>query len=137
MSESTLWDYMRRGLPRGHWRRIENVVLSGDPDVNGCVDGTECWIELKVLDAWPKRKTTPVRIDHYTKHQRQWAIDRTQAGGKCFLFVRVIDEYFLFTGLKAAMFVGDLTKAMWYSYAIGHWDNKVDWEDFICKLKSI
>lgn len=48
MRESTLWTLIRDRLP-GHLTRIENLAGIGQPDVNACYDGSEVWIELKMM----------------------------------------------------------------------------------------
>ena len=49
MKESQFWALVKGKLP-GHVERVENALTRGTPDVNMCVEGTEFWLELKVLD---------------------------------------------------------------------------------------
>lgn len=134
MAESSLWNYLRKNMRgHGHWIRIENSVELGTPDVNGCMDGEEIWIELKALKDWPKRASTQVKIKHYTKEQKQWILDRHHAGGNAFLFARVAREYFLFKP-GAAQFVDKMTREQWHEYAHMHSINRVDWDEFRRKL---
>ena len=112
MSEKSLWTFTRNGVKSVvpshelHIERIENGVALGTPDVNYCIRGQAGWIELKFLPEWPKRSTTLVRVDHFTKEQRIFLHNYSMAGGRCFVWVQVKDEYFLFDGLIAAMFLG-------------------------------
>ena len=46
--ESLLWKQLRDNLPKVHWQRIETGITgAGVPDVNGCLDGKEVWVELQ------------------------------------------------------------------------------------------
>jgi hypothetical protein len=51
-----------------HFQRIETNVGLGVPDVNGCGDGVEFWLELKVSSAKDPQaemlKTVRVAISH-------------------------------------------------------------------------
>lgn len=48
--ESKFWGQIREGMMTSvDWLRLENLVTAGPPDVNGCLDGREVWIELKIM----------------------------------------------------------------------------------------
>lgn len=104
MNESSMWRSVRPVLVDANLdpHRIENAALCGTPDVN-YLHG---WVELKFKKEWPKRKTTPVRIPHFTQQQRNFLMKRHNLGGKAFLLLRVEDEWLLFDGLTAAYAVG-------------------------------
>jgi hypothetical protein len=94
--EAAFWDWLRRmyiaQLPPGgiwHHQRIEDLISSGIPDHNLCVQGREYWLELKSLTHWPVRDSTPVRFERYTLEQRDWLRNRWRAGGRSFLVLRV------------------------------------------------
>lgn len=89
-------------LPHADVMSVENEVRPGTPDINGCIDGSEFWIECKLLPSWPKRTSTPVRIKTFTKEQRLWLKSRWSAGGSCWLMLKVADtrQWFLFPGSK-------------------------------------
>jgi len=84
---------------------VENLVGASMPDVN-IVTG---WVELKRADGWPVRLTTPLRLDHYTDGQREWLLDRWNAGGGAWLCLKVRSEYFAWDA-PAAQKVGFLTR---------------------------
>ena len=90
--EAGLWKELRRAIlmayPNSDLVRIENVLTSGTPDVNGCVEGTDFWCELKVIALLPPRNG-PVRIPHYTQDQRLWIRRRGLAGGRVGLLLQV------------------------------------------------
>ena len=60
--EQRLWDRMRKRLSgSGIWfQRIENGVGAGRPDLDALCKGTFTPVELKQVDGWPTRETTPV-----------------------------------------------------------------------------
>ncbi len=84
--ESALWDRIRDTaiptlLATGHavdLQRLENLVGVGHPDVEGCIDGQQVWIELK-SEARPKRKDTPIRPKLRTS-QSEWHKTRAAVG---------------------------------------------------------
>lgn len=84
--ESSLWTRLSgTGVPalraRGHrvdLQRVENVAVSGHPDVEGCIDGAQVWIELK-SNLRPKRAGTPIR-PKCRESQSIWHKQRAAAG---------------------------------------------------------
>ena len=87
---------------------VENGASPGTPDVN-YIDG---WIEVKLVDDWPKRAATPVRIKHFTPEQRATLLQRCLRGGRAFLLVYRPDnnEVYIFDGMYAAHAVGNVTE---------------------------
>lgn len=75
------------GLERLDMRRVENLVGRGTPDVEGCWDGRQFWIELKGADR-PGRRASPVRYD-LTRPQVLWHRRRWACGGAVWLYLRV------------------------------------------------
>lgn len=137
-SEKTFRAYMAKGLkPYGHIVQIENEILVGQPDTNYCVEGSEGNIELKYISEWPKRRGNIVRIHHYTKEQRMWIFKRAMALGSVFLFVKVVNEYFLFTAFPAIEKVGiNLTMHGFYGQAYHTWADKINFEELKEVLKK-
>lgn len=71
MKEATLWRAIKKNLPMVHWQRIESgATAQGIPDLNGCYQGKEVWIELKV------------ESNQLSKWQKNWAKVRRKAGGR-------------------------------------------------------
>jgi hypothetical protein len=58
--------------------RLENAVGVGHPDVEGCVNGTQIWIELKTV-ARPAKVETVVR-PKLRPSQEIWHRERSAAG---------------------------------------------------------
>lgn len=83
-------------------RPVENPVDPGFPDVE-YIGGT---LELKAVDAWPKRADTPLRLDHYTLEQRIWHERRHHRGGRIHVLLQVGREFLLFRGADAARHLG-------------------------------
>lgn len=71
-----------------HLKRIENSVGSGHPDVEGCIDGGQIWLELK-SEPRPKRPTTKIRFK-VRQSQDIWLQERVRAGCRiCYALLQV------------------------------------------------
>lgn len=85
--ESSLWQRCRTGLKhlkkcghKEHFCRLENSAGEGNPDVEGCIDGSQCWIELKSNDR-PARVGTVIR-SKTRESQSIWHRERTASGSR-------------------------------------------------------
>lgn len=85
--ESSLWQRCRTGLKQlracghvAHFCRLENSAGDGNPDVEGVINGEQCWIELKSCER-PKREATLIR-PKTRESQSIWHRQRTGAGSK-------------------------------------------------------
>ncbi len=97
MTESSqIWTRTREHLsPFGKLVRVENPADPGTPDV--CyllrryprVPPVCGWLELKLVPAWPARRSTPLVIDHLTREQVNWATSWALTGGRVFALVQV------------------------------------------------
>ena len=83
--EKALWQRVRKGGVAlkllGHrvmLTRVENMVDEGTPDVEGCINSAQVWVELKSC-ARPARASTPVRPKSRPS-QSDWHRERTAAG---------------------------------------------------------
>lgn len=93
--EKSLWQRVRKAgqalkrIGHGvHLRRVENAVGTGDPDVNGCIDGGIFDIELK-SEHRPARSATPIR-PKVRADQEIWLRERVEAGCKtAFVLIQV------------------------------------------------
>lgn len=102
MKESAFWGTVRDHLsPFGRLDRIENAVASGMADVayvlrrpgrNAAEFG---WLELKVTN-FPARASTPLRIDHLTKEQVDFAVGWSAEGVRAHMLVKAPPWYLLF-----------------------------------------
>ena len=79
MKESQFWALVKGKLP-GHVERVENALTRGTPDVNMCYEGSELWLELKVLDAKGNCELRPEQI--------LWHRKRQENGGRVFVLAR-------------------------------------------------
>lgn len=96
--ESAYWDWLRQGFEKGdHYHRVENLVRASAPDLEVCVrttdmdgrpaEGVQFWAELKSSKR-PLRETSALDFKVY-EGQADWAKRRREAGGRCFLLIRV------------------------------------------------
>jgi hypothetical protein len=87
-----VWPHLRDAAKgRVHWERIENLVGSGRPDVNGCHGGVTVDIENKVYDG----NKLKFRIS-----QPPWITKRCLAGGRVFVLARKKDTFYLYHGAR-------------------------------------
>lgn len=116
--ETALWgwlkDHLRELRPLLHdVQRIENVVATGTPDVEGCIDGETFWCELKVAYEMANDR---VRVKITTQQVRR-ALRRVRAGGRSWVLVRVCgptwrdNEHFLIAGDDAEELLEPVTLA--------------------------
>jgi hypothetical protein len=85
--ESSLWKRIKAGAAALHGlgtridlKRLENAVAAGHPDVEGCIDGQQIWIELK-SELRPARLATPIRFK-VRPAQSIWHKQRGRAGSR-------------------------------------------------------
>jgi len=109
-AEARMWKRLRPFLIAAKLDpvRVENPIHPGTPDVNTI----GCWIELKCVEGWPVRESTPLRISHFVPAQRVWLYRRWKhAPGTTFLLleVRAERQWLLFDGDVAAKIVGRVT----------------------------
>ena len=92
--ESRLWKVLRDGITDVHWTRIESWSSPGVPDVNGCAEFGEFWIELKII------KNNRVLL---SPHQIAWLLTRSRHGGRSFILAREAGRspLILFSGEQA------------------------------------
>lgn len=76
--ETDLWRTIRDGTANFdvHWTRVEAWSLPGVPDLNGCMQGMDFWVELKVLTTKSDKK-----FPKWRPHQVAWQTSRTSVGG--------------------------------------------------------
>ena len=92
-----------------HAVSVENSVSTpGYPDV----DYAGGKLELKWAREWPKRETTPLRLDHYTDAQKRWHAARQRAGGLVHVLLQVRNEWLLFDSLTAAIWLGEFPRSV-------------------------
>lgn len=114
LPEQRLYDWLQRKWGGAVFvERIENRVKRDTPDMFVAYQDLAGWVELKVLDEFPKRATTAVRVSHWTTGQRYWMSRAACYGVKTWLVVRVRDEVFVFDGQRAVHHVDKWTQAEW------------------------
>ena len=81
MKESELWihlNQLQKTKNNWHLMRIESNTINGIPDVNGCINGVDFWLELKSKE---------IKNCGLSKYQINWHTDRLAAGGKVFILL--------------------------------------------------
>lgn len=131
MSDGNLRTIFRTRLPEAHWQGIETWSTGqGVPDMNGCLQGHEFWIENKLAKGWKV---------NFEPGQVAWAERRIRAGGRVFLAVRrqatagprrggAFDELWLFRGQESRAVEADGLKGK--QSVLGIWHNgpaRWDW----------
>lgn len=80
---------MRDALPQAMWTRLENLVGQGMPDVHGCYQGVDVWIENKLVKGH--------RII-FQPTQPAWMMKRMAHGGRVYVLARKGDDLLLWSG---------------------------------------
>jgi len=130
MSESAMWRNMRERM-HPHWQeatRHEDKFNAGIADLSFVCGNMHGWIELKQMDAWPKRPGTIVSCKHYTAVQRAFLKAKGRHGGNAWLFVKIGREYMLFDWEEAQLF-GTLNGADTRKLAGYVWSNRMNWAE--------
>ena len=122
MLESTMRQIVVKALKPLDAISVENPARPGTPDIN-YVEG---WIELKILDAWPVREDTKVKVACFTPQQRVWLRRRVSRGGNAFFLIRIADDWLMYHGDVAATIIGDADKRQMINEAILWSKNKLD-----------
>lgn len=116
-----------------HAVSVENgMTHPGTPDVSYAGG----WIELKAMEHWPVRPTTPLRVPHFTPQQRIWLMRRYRAGGRVFLLLTVGNDWLLFKGSVAAMHLGYNPKSTLYDWAMATWSGTPPQEELLKCLSN-
>ena len=106
MSEKNAYSTLRKNAfkPGDRIDRIENAVVTGMPDINGCLaveghDGIEFWIEAKAPKE-PKRSTTPLFGSNHklSQDQKNWFKRQDRAGGRGFVYIETDNHRMLLHG---------------------------------------
>ncbi len=126
--EAKVWVRLKRllsGPAVTHLERVECVIPPGLPDVHYIINEVPGWIELKDVDR-PKRPTTPIRIDHFTKRQRLWLYRYGMSRGHAWILVHVEDVNYLFDW-RYCWVLGDLTEDELMEECALWWTDKGSW----------
>lgn len=130
--EKSLWRTLQKNM-KGRWEadRVENPANPGTPDVFYSIEwalgSSVGWIELKYIPEWPKRKSTALKIDHFTVQQKSFFKRHGKRDTNIYMLLQVERDYLLlywFTALK----IGTLTKHFLIKESAAHWKNKIDYD---------
>jgi hypothetical protein len=100
-TEKKDYQILRRNMtkPMDRIDRIENIVGVGNPDINFCAEGVECWIELKSPKE-PKRATTPLFGSNHrlSQDQKNWLLRQRNSSGKGWILIASDVRWLLIDG---------------------------------------
>jgi len=134
MSEQTMRQNVVHGLRSLDAVSVETKIEDGIPDIN-FIGG---WIECKWLRSWPKRETTPVRLDHdLMPHQRAWLRRRWRRGGNAWVLLQVGREWMLYDVPTAVEIIGKATRKEMVDKARSYWQNGLNYQELKHELTKI
>lgn len=118
MADGDLRKIFRKYLPRVHWISVESRLTdSGIPDLNGCLEGVEFWVECKATRGHAV-VMRPAQVG--------WLARRHRAGGRVLVAVRRrarhADELWLVAGEAAAILRSGGLAALPRRAVLGCWD---------------
>jgi len=126
-NESLVWKRLRKMLKADpdvtHLQRHEPNMPEGLPDVHFIIREVPGWIELKDLDDWPKRESTPLRIKHFSQKQRIWLHAYGMSNGRAFIIVHFGDECFLYDW-RASFSLGEWSQGEMRKHCLMVWKDK-------------
>jgi len=127
LPEQKLYDWVQRKI--GHTtflERVENRVKKDTPDLYVVTKHGQAlrprplqgWIELKVLEAFPARATTTVKLHNWTTGQRYWTLRHRQHGGHCWIVVAVeaAQKVYVFDAAELAQHESAWTAQDWGTF---------------------
>lgn len=129
MSEKNAHQFLlRMRQPKDRLERIENVLVPGMPDVNGCFSRNEFWIETK-QPREPKRVTTPLFGSNHdlSLEQRNWFLTQRNAGGNGIIYIQTDQLTRMFIGGEHADKINNAT--MMELLLMSFWCNKTQGGD--------
>lgn len=131
--EQLLWDRMRRNLKgSGIWlERLENVVGTGRPDIDATYDGCVTVVELKQVESFPVRATTPVLGSKGLRlAQENWWLEANKHGRRGIIIVGVGPWVYGFEGWRSEH-INKLSQAEFRDSA-----RLVSWQEVIDYLRD-
>lgn len=108
MTESNLYHYLTKHLPRVHWVRLENITSAGIPDVEAAWNNRSVMVELKVqlrlnsnVYIGAAQRNFWVERDKVSDHL--WLlVEQTWLHGLCLIKVEQILRHLEPSGIKGA-----------------------------------
>jgi len=117
MSESKLWQLIKPVESYGHIERVEVTMPIGMSDTFYKINDIPGWCELKYVREYPKRISTPIRVNHFTEDQKRFLGRMIRHGYKARVLVMVEDDLYLF-GSPALFSVGKMQRDVMHDNAL-------------------
>jgi len=125
-TEQRLWDRMRARLQgKVRLERIENLVSEGIPDVLALVDGRVTPIELKAIEDFPVRISTPLlgTAKGLSVEQRNWHMEWRRWGGTSLVLVGVGSKVLYVIEGRHADLINEFSREAFEQHALARsWD---------------
>lgn len=130
--ENTLKRYLVRIMgTRWHTQSHEDQFSEGIPDLSFGSRGVNGWIELKFIEKYPIKLTTPIKPKKYTPEQVNWLTKRGKKGGLCWVLVKVAEDFFLFSFGQARRVRAGMTREEYRKFSVMVWTRSIDPDQFI------
>lgn len=135
MNEASAYKWLKEAIclsSKDRIDRFENLVGVGNPDVNGCLDGSEFWIEVKAPKEPVRSSTSLFGSNHkLSQDQKNWIKRQLSAGGNAYIFVATDKRKMLVHGKHADAFnemtVDEMVaKSIWCATSRATQDEKQD-----------
>lgn len=119
ITESTLFNQLKRITPGFHWQRHEDKLTKGIPDCSYGACNIGGWVELKTYGNWPAEADSPLVWSDLKPEQVNWCIARGRTQRSVFFLLVVGEDYLLISWRHARKF-GKLNKAQLIEVAEAH-----------------
>ena len=137
MNESGVWQTLKNGMVgKWHVSRIESSAGNGIPDLTFGISAKQGWVELKYIPEWPVREGTKLKLP-LRPEQKHWIKARGSLSGDVWVFVRVMDTFFLLSWFKALDAAEEgWTGREWLTKSNLWWEKRVDFGELLDALKG-
>lgn len=104
--EGIVYKRLKAMHPLAHWQRLESWASVGCPDVNGCLNGVDVWVESKEVYVGSDRGLDDpddaiVKAGNTRKSQAAWLTKRALVGGKAYVGFMLHGKLILLPGRKS------------------------------------
>ena len=131
--EARFSSYLRDNLkpPDCKYQRIETgLTVLGFPDTILATKSGFSLMELKAIYRWPKRGTTVIDLDSSWPLQFQYIKEMNHIAGRCWLFLKVVEDREYFLVHFDDIHTDRLTKYDFRLITHRHYSKRIDFDEF-------